>query len=104
MQVAKHAFDRKIDSYTISFQRTADLVEKERALLSNDLRSLEEQLFSGNLTKPQLAYINKRKHDIKIERSELLTIYDTMRIEYEKNVALLTLGTPNTIKLKNDIS
>lgn len=95
LRLVQHAFDRQIDAYMLSFTRTASLVERERDALRDDLNKLEERLFSGTLSKPQMAYINKRRHDIRIERDGLLGLYQTMRVDFETKVQKTTLRMTN---------
>lgn len=88
----KHAFDRRMDFYVMSFEKTAGLVERERERLGKELSEMERASLDPSLNSLQRLALRESKTRIEIERRELLGLYQRMRVELEHSVFCMHLS------------
>jgi predicted Holliday junction resolvase-like endonuclease len=65
LRLSKHVFDGKIEAYKISFIKTLEYIEKERYLLSMEIKDLEEKRYTNTNLKPiDKCFLGNRIRDL----------------------------------------
>lgn len=92
LNMEKHAFDRKLDAFILSFNRAASFVESTISSINSELAALEKRRYLSSLTAREKSYVTFAIHSLRIERHKLQSDFNVVRLDFETNVKSLSFS------------